>query len=133
MHAIRQRLMAEMNRHMRKIILILLGSAVVTVMGAAALSTAQAQADKGAAMMQLESGRLPAAPFPHRLHQETIDDCNACHSMFPQKRGAIKELQAQGKLKKQQVMNKNCIACHKERKMAGKSAGPVSCTDCHAR
>jgi len=125
--------MAGMNRHMRKIILILIGSAVVTVIGSAALSAAQAQADKGAAMMQLESGRLPAATFPHRLHQEKLDDCNACHSMFPQKRGAIKELQAQGKLKKQEVMNKNCIACHKESKMAGKSSGPVSCMDCHAR
>jgi len=125
--------MAEMSPNVQKIILILIGSVFATTIGAAALSAAQAPADKGAAIMQLESGRLPAAPFPHRLHQETLDDCNACHSMFPQKRGAIKELQAQGKLKKQQVMNKNCIACHKERKMAGKPSGPVSCTDCHAR
>ena len=133
MHAVRQRLMAGLSQRMRKFICILIGSVVVTGLGAAALSAAQEPADKGAAMMELESGRLPAAPFPHRLHQETLDNCKACHDMFPQKRGAIKELQAQGKLKKQQVMNQNCIACHKERKKAGEPSGPVSCTDCHAR
>jgi hypothetical protein len=118
---------------MRKFLFILVGSAIVIGIGAAALSAAQEETDIGSAMMKLESGRLPAAPFPHRLHQKTLDECNACHSMFPQKRGAIKELQAQGKLNKQEVMNKNCIACHKERKKAGEPSGPVSCTDCHAR
>jgi len=137
MHAVGQRLMAGLEQCMRKIILILTASAVVTAMSVAGLSAAQETAqetiDKGAAEMKLESGRLPAAPFPHRLHQETLDDCNVCHNMFPQKRGAIQKLQEQGKLKKQQVMNQSCIACHKERKTAGESSGPVSCTDCHAR
>lgn len=125
--------MAELDHSMRKVILILIASAVVTGISGAAFSAEQEAIDRGAAEMKLDSGRLPAAPFPHRFHQETLDDCNACHNMFPQKRGAIQELQEQGKLKKQQVMNKNCIACHKERKSAGKPAGPVSCTDCHAR
>ncbi len=89
--------------------------------------------EKGAPMIKLESGRLSAVPFPHRRHQSLVEDCNACHSMFPQKRGAIRSMQEKGELKKQAVMNENCIACHKKKKMAGVSGGPLSCTGCHPR
>lgn len=91
------------------------------------------QSDKGAAMIQMESGRLPAVAFPHRQHQSRIDDCNVCHRMFPQKRGAIRSMQEEGELKKQAVMNDNCIACHKEKRKDGAPSGPLSCTGCHPR
>ena len=118
---------------MRKIITILSIAAVLVAGFSATLLANPEQVDKGADKMELDSGRLPAVPFPHHLHQDKLNDCSVCHGMFPQSRGAIKELQDQGKIKKQEVMNKNCIACHKERKRAGKPSGPLSCTDCHPR
>jgi len=118
---------------MRKAITIISITAVLVAGLSAALWAKPETVDKGADMMQLDSGRLPAVPFPHHLHQDRLNDCSVCHAMFPQTRGAIKELQDQGKIKKQEIMNKNCIACHKERKMAGKPSGPLSCMDCHPR
>lgn len=118
---------------MQKRTLILFISAIFIVSLSNALSAGQNQTNKGAETMQLESGRLPSVPFPHHMHQEMLDDCNVCHDRFPQSRGAIKEMQAQGKIKKQEVMNENCISCHKERQRAGKPSGPLSCTDCHPR
>jgi len=89
--------------------------------------------DKGAAMMQLDSGRLPSVPFPHHQHQSRINDCTVCHDMFPQKRGAIQSMHEKGEMEKKTVMNQNCIACHKKEKAGGNASGPLSCTGCHKR
>jgi hypothetical protein len=32
-----------------------------------------------------------------------------------------------------QVMNKLCVQCHKERKKAGDTSGPTTCTQCHRK
>ena len=96
------------------------------------LEAGQEKPDRGEAVMTLESGRLPAVTFPHHEHQAAVKNCNACHGMFPQEQGAIQAMQEKGALEKKAVMN-HCMDCHKERKMAGKPSGPLSCTDCHPR
>lgn len=115
-------------RPVRFLIQVLLFGAVVVA--ATAMISAAAQ-DKGAAQMTLEGGVIGNVAFPHQSHQKAIADCSACHSLFPQEKGAIADLQGQQKLKKQQVMNQQCIACHKKNKNAGEPAGPVTCSACH--
>ncbi len=106
---------------------ILGGILVLLVLSAAAL----AAQEKPAAQMTLKGGAIGDVAFPHQSHEKALKDCNACHSLFPQEKGAIADLQGKGKLKKQQVMNEQCIACHKDNESAGKAAGPTSCSACH--
>ena len=72
--------------------------------------------DKGAEQMDLFGGTRGKVPFPHHQHQKNLGDCNACHDVFPQTAGAIESMKAQGKLKQKQVMNKQCIKCHRAEK-----------------
>ncbi|MFH2063926.1 MAG: cytochrome c3 family protein [Pseudomonadota bacterium] len=96
-------------------------------------SMAVADQDKGPEKIELDGGSRGKVLLPHRTHQNTLKDCNACHDVFPQRAGAIASLKAEGKLKNKHVMNKLCIACHKTEKKAGKPAGPITCADCHVR
>lgn len=106
---------------------------VVTVMAVAMAFGVQAQVEKGAAQMTLEGGSRGLVPFTHRDHQERLQDCMVCHAAFPQQKGGIEKLKAEGALKKKQVMNTLCIKCHKAEKKAGNKAGPVTCSQCHVR
>lgn len=89
--------------------------------------------ETGAPQMDLEGGSRGRVPFPHQAHQQTLTDCQVCHAVFAQKTGAIKAAVDAGELKKKEVMNKQCIKCHRERKRAGQPSGPTSCTQCHKR
>ncbi|MEJ5357223.1 MAG: cytochrome c3 family protein [Desulfobacterales bacterium] len=100
---------------------------------AAAALLAFAADDRGAAHLVLEGGTSGPVPFPHALHQEHLGDCLICHAVFPQRRGAIEALKAQGVLSRKQVMNEQCTRCHRERKQEGKPAGPTACTTCHRK
>jgi len=84
----------------------------------------------GAETMVLKGGSKGDVSFPHKLHQDKLNDCEACHKLFPKEAGAIQKLIAAGTLKKMQVMN-NCKSCHKEAKDKGQTAGPTSCKGCH--
>ena len=114
---------------MKNCAVVLLG--MVLVMGLVVCVNAE---DRGAATIFFEKGRMPEVTFPHRLHQEVLDnDCSACHDLFPMQAGIIREMIAKDELKRQQVMNTKCLACHKERLKAGEPAGPTKCTQCHVR
>jgi hypothetical protein len=104
--------------------------AVLILMAAA---VALAGENRGAAELSLDGGKRGAVPFPHRRHQDVLNDCQLCHSVFPQQPGAIQALKAQGALKPKQVMNKQCIHCHKAKKKAGETTGPLTCSKCHQR
>ena len=106
----------------------IVGAVLVLFALSAAATAAQ---DKAAAQMTLKGGVIGDVAFPHQSHENALGDCNACHELFPQEKGAIADLQSKGKLKKQQVMNEQCIACHKDYESAGKAAGPTSCSACH--
>ena len=103
----------------------------ILIAGVALAMSAKTGEDKGAADMVLAGGKRGDVPFPHLTHQEKLVDCNICHAVFPQEKGAIETLKAEGKLKPKQVMNKQCTKCHKDKKRAGEKAGPTTCKSCH--
>jgi nitrate reductase cytochrome c-type subunit len=89
--------------------------------------------NEGEKDINIDGGKRGVVAFPHHQHQNLIDDCNACHDIFPQTPGSIKDLIADEKLKKKQVMNKTCLACHKAKKKAGEKTGPTKCSACHPK
>lgn len=115
-----------------RIILVLVVAMIVVAGGSVALSEV-AKINKGAEKIKLVAGRRGPVSFPHRRHQDKLGDCDICHSIFPQKAGIIEELKAQGKLKKKQIMNKQCTKCHKQMKREGIKAGPTTCAKCHIK
>ncbi len=106
---------------------------LLVVTSAYAVAQQDAAAPAGAAKITLDGGFIGNVPFPHHLHQKSAGDCKACHQLYPQEKGVIGSLKETGKLKKQQVMNSQCISCHKENQTAGKPAGPTQCNKCHQR
>lgn len=87
----------------------------------------------GAKDMELYGGERGKVPFPHHKHQIVLEDCDICHSLFPQKAGGIAELIQKGDLKIKQVMNDHCKKCHREKKKAGEKTGPITCSKCHIK
>ena len=87
---------------------------------------------KGSADMVLNGGKTGQVPFPHYRHQTTLnEDCQVCHSLFPQEKNSIDKLKKTGALEKKSVMN-NCKSCHKERLSQSQKSGPVKCKECHS-
>jgi hypothetical protein len=101
---------------------------LILALGAAAIVTGQ---EKGAEEITMQGGKQGKVPFPHHLHQKALQDCMACHALFPQEAGAVRALQSKGDLKKKQVMNQ-CTKCHRQKKKAGQKSGPTSCKKCHS-
>lgn len=117
----------------RRLILIA-AACLIAGFGAAVASTFADTQDMGAADMVLEGGSSGKVPFPHRRHQESLKEgCQVCHDLFPQKRGSIEALKAEGKLESKQVMNRLCTGCHRQYRRQGVDAGPVTCGQCHQR
>lgn len=92
-----------------------------------------AEENRGAKEMELFGGKRGKVPFPHQQHQNRLPDCQVCHSLFPQKAGAIEDYEAKGQLKNKQVMTKLCIQCHRSEKRAGRPTGPIRCGECHIK
>lgn len=84
----------------------------------------------GKAVIEIFGGKKGNVTFPHHTHQKALGDCNLCHHLFPQKKGAIQEMITQRTLIQKQVMN-NCLACHRDKRKQGVKAGPTSCSQCH--
>ena len=118
---------------MRIRILLLLGIGILMVAAGTVATDGVATENKGAAEIDLPGGQRGLVPFPHHRHQDTLDDCKICHSVFPQEAGIIEKLKAEGKLKKKHVMNKLCTRCHKQQKREGKKGGPTTCKNCHIK
>lgn len=95
------------------------------------LSGVDSAPNTGAEHIVLEGGNTGDVPFPHRRHQERIDDCSICHELFDQEAGSIERLIANDMLKVKQVMNTQCLKCHREMKKAGNASGPLTCATCH--
>ena len=114
---------------MQKVTLALLMTFLVLSM--AAIVTASA--NKGADEITIDGGSKGTIAFPHEEHQEHLQDCMVCHDVFPQELGVIKKMKTEKELKRKQVMNGVCLACHKADKKAGKEHGPTSCNKCHSK
>ncbi len=103
----------------------------LTVAGVVFVSVAFAAVNKGAEEIVMFGGRTGKVPFPHAIHQNTLEDCKLCHQLFPQDPGIVETLKKEGKLKKRQVM-KQCQVCHRKMKKARKKTGPTRCKACHS-
>jgi len=114
-------------------ILLLLSFGTLMVAAESAVTSGIAVENKGAAEIKLPGGTRGLVPFPHHRHQDKLGDCEICHSFFPQKAGIIKELKAQGKLKKKHIMNTLCTKCHRQKKKEGLKGGPTTCAKCHIK
>ena len=114
-----------------KLLLILM--TLSALIAGTSIAVSLASENPGAENIVLEGGKRGEVPFPHRQHQKNLDDCQICHSVFPQDSGAIVKLKAEGTLKKKYVMNKLCTKCHKKMKKAGQKSGPTSCAKCHIK
>jgi Class III cytochrome C family len=101
-------------------------SGVVATMGLA-------MENKGTANIQIEGGTRGSVPFPHRIHQDMLGDCKICHAVFPQEAQSLTRLKNEGQLKPKEVMNKQCVKCHRTEKKAGNKTGPTTCSKCHVR
>lgn len=101
--------------------------------GIAMTLSSNATENRGAAEIVIEGGNRGDVPFPHLQHQDRLVDCKVCHAVFPQEKGAIETLKAEGKLEPKQVMNKQCTKCHRDKKRAGEKSGPTTCKSCHIR
>ena len=96
-------------------------------------SIAVAAENKGADQINIDGGSRGNIPFSHHAHQNRLKDCNICHAVFPQEPGALGKLKQSGHLQKKQVMNKQCIKCHKAEKKAGNKTAPTTCSKCHVK
>ena len=88
--------------------------------------------DNGRPELTLNGGSKGPVLFKHQLHQTIVEVCAVCHKDFEKKPGALDAAKEAGVLKAKQVMNKTCIACHREKKNAGEKFGPTSCSACHS-
>ena len=113
----------------RKFWMLVLAGSLLFVMVAAAVPAA----NQGPDQITIFGGTRGKVPFPHAQHQARLNDCNVCHSIFPQETDAMKKMKEQGALKPKKVMNLQCIRCHKDDKRAGKPHGPVTCNTCHIK
>jgi hypothetical protein len=116
----------------KKIVYLIITMLVVSL--AIWVNADEGQVNIGKEIIVIEKGRMPQVTFPHRMHQQKLNnDCALCHDLFPMQAGIIKTMVTQEKLRDQQVMNSKCLKCHKERKNEGLAAGPTKCTECHVR
>jgi len=105
-------------------------SVLFTVLCVAAIGFAEQK--RGASNIMIEAGGFRDVVFPHQAHQEVIEECNACHDLFPKSPRAIADLKSAGTLEKKQVMDQ-CRKCHREMKEAGAKTGPLQCGGCHVK
>jgi len=110
--------------------LLVIGGILISAVIVGANVTAE---NKGAEIILINGGKMRDIHFPHHRHQNALGECNVCHDLFPPRAGSITELKEQGKLKKKQIMEEHCIACHRKRKAAGEKTGPISCARCHRK
>ncbi len=112
-------------------LLFVLGCVVVCVF-MSVVATASDDSSRGSEDITISGGARGNVFFPHRVHENSLQDCNVCHSVFPEVPGAIDEAKEKGTLKAKEVMNKTCIQCHRDQKMQGVQSGPTTCSKCHS-
>lgn len=88
--------------------------------------------DPGRPELTINAGSKGPVFFKHQLHQTVVGDCGVCHKDFEKKAGALDEAKKTGALQAKQVMNKTCLACHREKRKAGEKSGPTNCSACHS-
>ncbi len=106
---------------------------LISILVTLSAGVAAASENRGAPEMVLEGGSRGRVPFSHLKHQNALNDCMPCHALFPQEKGSIEALKARGILARKEVMNQQCIKCHRTRKDASQPGGPITCGECHKK
>lgn len=112
---------------------LLLGFLAVGLVFGPTVEAPASEAEKGAEKIVLTGGVSGDVPFPHRVHQQSLESCERCHDLYPQESGVIDRLKERSELQPKTVMNRQCTACHREKKRAGEAAGPTTCRGCHQK
>ncbi len=78
----------------------------------------------------------PPVPFYHDKHTQALakqqKDCQACHPVTDNRLSLkFKRTEDKSKTQVMELYHAECIACHKEMREPGKTAGPVTCGECH--
>ncbi len=108
---------------------IIIGISVATV----AFAGVAFSSGNGAETIVLKGGSFGDVTFPHKLHQEKLNNnCDDCHKLFAQEPGSIEKAITAGTLKKKEAM-KQCQDCHKAMKAKGEATGPTGCKECHKK
>jgi hypothetical protein len=115
--------------------------------------TVSAEHHVGPADMVLETDKhKKTAQFPHRRHQEALQDCGLCHHAVSEdgkqapyvvnmeiKKCAACHNKTSGVVTKKllqgfkEAAHAKCKGCHKKRRKEGLKAGPIKCTGCHIK
>lgn len=107
-------------------------SGVILILSVVCIAAVAAEMNMGAASLVIPGGNKGDVTLPHQTHQAALNDCDKCHSLFPQETGVITTLKENGTLKKMQVM-RECQGCHREMAKAGSKTGPTRCDGCHQK
>ena len=110
-----------------------LKTATIAILILSAAFVLGAAMNQGPEQIDINTGSKGWVPFPHRMHQNNLVDCNICHQNFPKEKGGILRLKTEGQLRSKQIMKDLCIQCHKSRRDGGKPGGPISCSQCHTK
>ena len=78
-----------------KLRLILLLISIIALPAGAMTAGSMASQNKGAENIKMEGGKRGNVPFPHWQHQAKLNDCQVCHTVFPQEAGSIEALKAE--------------------------------------
>ena len=87
----------------------------------------------------MKSDKKAPVKFSHEKHAAGVPDCKTCHHAWdgkdaPKKCSECHTGRKSGdKPNSKNAMHNSCKKCHKERKAAGKPAGPTSCKKCHIK
>jgi hypothetical protein len=104
----------------------------VTISGnVISVASDKAEMATGAMDIEIGGGEKGNIHFPHRRHQESLGDCNICHSLFKQEPWSIEDSKARGELVKKQIMNSLCLRCHRAESEKGNKSAPTTCSKCH--
>jgi Class III cytochrome C family len=101
--------------------------AILVAVGLVALGTATlASADNGPEEIKLPA-KMGDVTFPHKAHQEKIDDCTKCHHKGVEAGACSSCHDGEKAPKAKDAFHKLCKDCHKA------EGAPTGCKDCHKK
>ncbi len=135
---------------MKKLLLALVGSALVCALVFPALNAAECPADLVIEPPESVEARFAPVDFSHDVHADF--DCTACHHMWdgesdvqscmsegchdlynPADVSEKKDIAYYYNAFHDRQSEISCIGCHGALKKAGEPTGPITCTDCHPK
>jgi len=124
---------ASMEKALLRSAIVVLAAWTMLIGSGLVVEAPASEPPKGAERIVIPGGVTGDVAFPHLSHQQNLENCDICHSLYPEEADVIDRFKEQGKLKPKAVMNQQCTACHREKKRSGLKAGPTTCKGCHRK